>query len=120
MQQKQYYFACRAALFSALILAFSPPSGLRAASAADPLLQGGPVDPCQAGADYVPGRDSSDQAVPPADVGQGPVPVPDQVAVPLGGRQGRGPSRPGQPGDRGYVSLDGRKLDPLLNPPPCK
>ena len=84
----------------------------------DPLLDGGPTAPCAAGADYAPGADANGAAVAPADVGAGPVPVPDAIAIPLnrGHREGR--SRPGLP-DSAYVRIDSARLAPLLNPPPC-
>ena len=85
----------------------------------DPLLDGGPTASCAAGADYAAGTDANGDAVPPADVGSRSVPVPQAIAVPLNqGRPGHrdGPSR--NP-DSAYVSIDGSKLAPLLNPPPC-
>ena len=73
---------------------------------------------------YAAGADATGQAVTPADVGAGRVPVPDQIAVPLAGaprhQTGRGPINPATGGSQGaYVTLDGRKLDALVNPPPC-
>ena len=88
----------------------------------DPLLDGGPTSPCMAGPDYQAGVDVNGHPVVPADQQASRVPVPDQIAVPLhsGQRTGRGGrSVPGQP-DAPYVALDGRKLDPLLNPKPCR
>ncbi len=90
----------------------------------DPLLDGGPTVPCAAGTDYAAGIDANGAAVAPADVAAGPVPVPDAIAIPLnqGHRTGRTRSNTGHPGsapDSAYVSIDGRKLAPLLNPPPC-
>ncbi|HET7084927.1 MAG TPA: hypothetical protein VFI23_09160 [Rhizomicrobium sp.] len=100
----------------------------------DPLLDGGPSDPCAAGVDYAQGLDANGKAVITADVESRPVPVPDSIAIPLAanrqpGSQGKGPgnqstrSTGGNPaalgGDSTYISLDGRKLEPLLNPPPC-
>jgi hypothetical protein len=87
----------------------------------DPLLDGGPTAPCAAGADYAAGTDANGAAVAPADVGARPVPVPQAIAIPLNqGRHRDGSSRPnsGNP-DSAYVSIDGAKLAPLLNPPPC-
>jgi hypothetical protein len=76
------------------------------------------------GPDYVPGLDANGQAVPRADIGAEPVPVPGDLLVPLpnrgafasgrGGR-GRGANEPA------YLVLDGRRLEQLVNPaPPCK
>ncbi len=94
-------------LFLAAIPAFA--ATMAHPSQPDPLLDGGPADPCMARSEYVPGRDAEGHSVVPADVGQARVPVPDQIAVPVN-RKGAG---------RAYVGLDGQKLDPLLNPPPC-
>ena len=92
----------------------------------DPLLDSGPTAPCAAGVDYAAGTDSNGQAVVPADVAARPVPVPDAIAVPLRNApptdRSRGRSAAANPQvgrDSTYVSLDGRKLEPLLNPPPC-
>jgi len=94
----------------------------------DPLLDGGPTAPCAAGADYAPGTDANGNSVIPADVAAGPVPLPDGVAIPLGvsgagnraAARGRRPANPTTLGSEGtYVMLDGKKLEPLLNPSPC-
>jgi hypothetical protein len=88
----------------------------------DPLLDGGPTAPCAAGADYAAGIDTAGQAVIPADVAAGRVPLPDAVAIPLGNTRGGNRRRAHAPvpnGDSAYVSLDGKKLEPLLNPAPC-
>ncbi|HWU55079.1 MAG TPA: hypothetical protein VN175_06220 [Rhizomicrobium sp.] len=106
----------------------------------DPLLDGGPVSPCAASPDYAAGIDVNGRPVVQADVAAARVPLPDSIAIPIGpGRgvgtgQGPGPGRnfgPGRGGrapagpdtasnrDSTYVVLDGRKLEPLLNPPPC-
>ncbi len=79
----------------------------------DPLLDGDQKSACtdlMAGADYAGGTDADGNPVAPADVAAGRVPVPDQVAVPLHGRTR---------GAHAYVGIDGRKLDPLVNPPAC-
>jgi len=85
----------------------------------DPLLDGGATTACAAGADYAAGTDVRGRRVAPADVAAAPVPVPDSIAVPLAQAGPQGRVRPGI-GDSAYVSLDGRKLAPLLNPPPCR
>jgi hypothetical protein len=95
----------RALLVTAAIL-----GGARAIAAdqrPDPLLHAAPQNACQAGADYVAGVDTAGHAVVPADAGGAKVPVPGQIVMPLPGHR------------RGYVVLDGRKLEPLLNPKPC-
>jgi len=92
----------------------------------DPILDGGDTHPCLAGAELASGTDVTGQPVVPADAGASPVPLPDQVLVPLGGeRSRRGPRRgrsrvPAAGPDSGpYVALDGRRLAPLLDPEPC-
>ena len=85
------------------------------------LLDGGPTSPCMAGPDYQAGVDVNGHPVVPADEQASRVPVPDQIAVPLHSGQRavrRDRSVPGQT-DAPYVALDGRRLDPLLNPKPC-
>jgi hypothetical protein len=68
------------------------------------------------GADYAAGLDTEGQPVVPADVAASPMPVPDAIAIPLAGNSRRGPaSLPSS----AYISLDGRKLAPLIHPPAC-
>lgn len=127
MQHTQQYYAKLRRAFFALALGYS---ALAAAPAPkDPILDDGGPTPCQAGADYAAGQDVAGNAVAPADLSGTKVPVPDNVAVPLkqrAGRQGRAQQQDfsqdafqptGQ--DSPYVSLDGKTLDPLLNPEPC-
>ena len=89
----------------------------------DPLLDSGPTSACAAGTDYAAGTDANGQAVVPADVAAGRVPLPDAIAIPLGNNRGNQRARRGRPnrqnGDSAYVTLDGQKLEPLLNPRPC-
>lgn len=85
----------------------------------DPLLDGGETAPCAAQPDYAAGVDATGRPVVPADVGTPPVPVPDAIAVPLHAQGGRRGGLSGR-GDSPFVSLDGRKLAPLLNPRPCR
>ena len=105
------------------------------ASGPDPLLDSGPTVACAAGVDFAPGVDVNGNAVVPADTAGRRVPVPDSIAIPIS-RNRNTPARPA-PGsgrdrqstdnassnasnrDSAYVALDGRKLEPLLNPPPC-
>jgi hypothetical protein len=121
MQRTQYYFT---AVSLALVLAAPAWAGTIARpTPRDPLLDGGDTAACAAGVDYAAGADATGRPVVPADVGAPPVPVPDGIAVPLQGRQqaGRGRSNPNTQGAEGaYVTLDGRKLEPLLNPRPCR
>lgn len=96
-----------------------------AAFAADDILQGAPPGPCaaaMAGADYVPGVDAAGQPVPRADIGAEHVAIPDQVYVPL---SNLGPNRAGrgrggaQPGEGPVATIDGKRLESLINPQPC-
>ena len=93
----------------ALVLA---PNWPAVAATPDPLLDGGPTTPCAAGADFSGGADVNGNPVVPADVGAPRVPVPGRVLVPLhGNRSGK---------DSAYAALDGKKLDALVNPKPCR
>ncbi len=114
MQHTQFNFSrsgtkptLAAILFLAAIPAFA--ATMAHPSKPDPLLDGGPTDPCMARSEYAPGRDAEGHSVTPVDVGQARVPVPDQIAVPVNRKGAK----------QAYVGLDGQKLDPLLNPPPC-
>ena len=128
VHNKQFNFVWSKSLSAvAVLLAGISTPGLAATMAQpskpDPLLDGGPTSSCAAAADYAAGTDANGQAVIPADVAAGRVPLPDAVALPLGNHRGNqtarrgGPNRPN--GDSAYVSLDGKKLEPLLNPQPC-
>ena len=67
----------------------------------DPILTGamdGPCDPALA------------HQVASANIENAPVPMQGQILVPLKGPKGSRPS---------YVAVDGKKLDPLLNPKPA-
>jgi hypothetical protein len=88
----------------------------------DPLLDGGDTTACAAGVDYAAGTDATGKPVVPADAGAPPVPVPGAIAIPLQGRRQAGRANPNAPGggESPYVTLDGRKLEPLLNPKPCR
>ena len=140
MQHKQFNFielGTKAAAFSCLLLAASAAwagagsGSITQPSKPDPLLDGGPTDPCAARVDYADGVDANGKAVVPADVEARPVPLPDSIAVPIGNNrarnQGRNPgrnnARTANPvtlgGDSTYIAIDGRKLEPLVNPPPC-
>jgi hypothetical protein len=122
MQQTQHCFKVP---FLALLLGGPACAGTMARpTPRDPLLDGGDTTACAAGADYIAGADASGKPVVPADVGAPKVPVPDSIAVPVQGSRkqaGRGRSNPNALGSEGaYVTLDGRKLEPLLNPKPCR
>lgn len=143
MQHKQFNFVLAGtnlALVAWAFLAVAPAFGgtIVQPSRPDPLLDGGPTDPCAAGADYAAGIDVNGKPVIPADIAPRRVPLPDAVAIPLttgqatgqgrnhssSDRRGRSPvarsaQKDGTQRDSTYVSLDGRALDPLLNPPLC-
>lgn len=98
----------------------------RPAFAADSLLDPtpGPCATALEGPDYVPGTDANGRAVDPADIGADRVPVPGQILVPLPGiGSGRGTFRGrGSPAGRGapaYATIDGARLDRLVNPEFC-
>ncbi len=132
VHNKQFNFVWRTALLAgaALFLAAGQPvlaapstGTITGPSRPDPLLDGGPTTPCAAAVDYDAGTDANGQPVIPADVAAGRVPLPDGVAIPLGNNRANQRGRRAGPnainGDSAYVSLDGRKLEALLNPPPC-
>lgn len=128
VHNKQFNFVWRKILSAVAALCFGAVQpGLAATMTQppkpDPLLDGGPASPCAVGADYAAGTDANGQAVVPADVAAGRVPLPDAVALPLGNNRGNQTARRGGPdrpnGDSAYVSLAGSKLEPLLNPAPC-
>ena len=125
MQHTQFNGARHVATVILLLAAFPAAAGTMAKpSKPDPLLDGGPTTACAAGADYAAGTDANGNAMVPADVGASAVPVPDQIVIPVGGtaqtRRGRGGINPATGAGGAYVSLDGKKLAPLLNPPACK
>ena len=121
MQQTQFYVVRWVSVL--LLLAAAPVYAATMAkpSKPDPLLDGGPPSPCAAETDYAPGSDVNGHPVAPADIGAPKVPMPDAISVPLhAGRQGHRRGRSQMPGEAPYVSLDGRRLEPLLNPQPCR
>lgn len=78
----------------------------------DPILSApadGPCDPALAQPDLTPGTDVEGHQVASANIENGPLPMQGQVLVPLKTAKGKRPS---------YVTVDGKKLDPLLNPKP--
>ncbi len=108
----------KAALLCGLLALANPAFGGTIAHPAPPgpLLDGGPATACASRPDYAAGTDVNGRPVSPADEAAAPVPVPAQIAVPLRG----GAVNPATGAGTGpYVSLDGKKLDPLINPPPC-
>lgn len=140
MQHKQFNFVWQGTKIAAvawpLFLIWPAFAGsIVQPSRPDPLLDGGPTDPCAASPDYAAGTDVNGKPVVAADVAAGRVPLPDSVAIPIGPSRnavsGPSPRRNFGPGrrpvtpdnasnrDSTWVALDGRKLEPLLNPPPC-
>jgi len=136
VQQKQFNFrwqGTKRTIFALALLAGGPAlaGSIVQPSKPDPLLDGGPTAPCAAGVDYAAGIDVNGQPVVPADTAARPVPVPDSIAIPIGrhapgqnAAQGPTAPNPASPGaasnrDSSYIALDGKKLEPLLNPPPC-
>jgi hypothetical protein len=85
----------------------------------DPLLDGGGTAPCAARTDYAAGRDVHGKPVIPADADTRLLPVPDAIAIPLASAGPNGRVRPAM-GGSAYVSLDGNRVAPLVNPPPCR
>jgi hypothetical protein len=121
MQQAQFYFTKLGLRLTLVLLAATPVQAATMVQqpAPDPLLDGGPTAPCAAETDYAAGSDVNGHHVAPADVGAAKVPVPDAISVPL--HAGAQAHRRGQmPGEVPYVSLDGRRLEPLVNPQPCR
>jgi hypothetical protein len=122
MQQAQFYFVRLCAVLALLAAAPALAGTMAQPHKPDPLLDGGPTAPCAAGVEYAAGSDVNGNPVPPADMGDTHVPLPDNIAVPLHGgpatRQGRHAS--GQAGNSPYIGLDGKRLDPLVNPKPCR
>ncbi|HVZ27563.1 MAG TPA: hypothetical protein VG798_02815 [Rhizomicrobium sp.] len=90
------------------------PAGIADRTKPDPILAAPANGPCDAALDQpdlTPGTDVEGHQVASANIATGPIPLEGQIAVPL--RPARGNST--------YVMVDGKKLDPLLNPkPPCK
>jgi hypothetical protein len=124
MQQTQFNFVklgTKSVLAAMLFLAAIPAFAATMAHPAkpDPLLDGAASDPCMAQSEYVPGRDADGHPVTPADPDAGRVPVPDSIAIPLAGNSPSGARLRPAMGDSAYVSLDGKKLEPLINPPAC-
>lgn len=118
MQQAQENYrkiALGALLVLGLLLAVKPAVSADAPTHPSPrpdILTDAPAGPCdpQSGqADLVPGTDVNGNPVAPADLASGPIPNPGQIAVPLRARRGRDPA---------YVTVDGNKLGPLLDPSP--
>ncbi len=115
--QENYHIAALAALVLVALIfagktAFS--AGMADRGKPDPILNpqaDGPCDPVLASPDLTPGTDVDGHQVASADLAAQPA-FNGQVLVPL-------KPRPGYAGNSAYVVVDGRKLDPLLNPQPA-
>lgn len=115
-QAQQNYKIVHTLVLAILAIPVTAHAGIASRGTPEPLLHDGtqgPCDPGLAGPDYVPGVDVNGNPVPPADLAGRRNPVPDAVLVPLA-KQGRH----GRSGEAPVVAIDGRTLDPILNPPP--
>ena len=74
----------------------------------------GPCDPRLDRPEYVGGADAAGNPVAPADLASARQPVPDEILVPLASR-----GHAGRPGEGPMVGLDGKALEPILNPSPA-
>lgn len=125
MQHAQFYFTKIGAFLVLLASAPALAATMAQPHKPDPLLDGGPTSPCAESPDYAGGTDVNGRPVAAADEGAQRVPVPDEIAVPLhaGSQPGRQAAhgRPQQAmGESSYVSIDGKRLEPLVNPKPCR
>ena len=120
---QQNYLRTRTAILAALLAMAAGTAwaaGIANRSAPDPLLDGpvqGPCDPKLAQPDYVGGTDVYGKPVEQADLPHAKVPVPGEILVPLPNRTGgmaRGQSNAGP-----LVAVNGKALDPTLNPAPA-
>jgi hypothetical protein len=96
----------------ALTVGTARSAGIANPGAADPLREvRGPCDPRLDRPDYVGGSDVAGNPVAPADLAVARQPVPGEILVPLGHRE-----RAGQSSEGPMVGLDGKALEPILNP----
>ena len=120
MQHAQLNFVRYGTVAALLLMGLPAQAGSVAKpSKPDPLLNSGPTVPCAARADYAAGLDVHGKPVTPADVGDQRLPVPDAIAIPLASAGPNSRVRPSR-GGSAYVSLDGNRVAPLVNPPPCR
>jgi len=117
--QQNYNLMCGLVLTGWVVMAATGTvhAGIAVRNAPELLLHDGArgdCDPGLAGPDYVPGVDVNGNPVRPADLARREIPVPDTVLVPLAKR-----GRHGRSGEGPVVALDGRSLDPILNPLPA-
>jgi hypothetical protein len=116
VQQAQQNYKVAAALIG-LLMALRGSAGAAAIvhpTPPNPLLSDGkpgPCDPRLGQPDYVGEVDVAGNPVAPASVPSARIPVPEEILVPVDGPRGHG-------GDGPVAALDGRALDPLVNPAP--
>ncbi len=99
----------------ALMVAVGRPAFAGSPTRNDILLDGAAKGPCEPGLgqpDYVAGVDVNGNPVAPADLPVARRPVPDEILVPLGNKQGHS-------GEGPIIAMSGRALDPILNPRPA-
>jgi hypothetical protein len=119
VQQAQQYCRLLAMTILIVLLALTVgtarSAGIASRGAADPPRQiRGSCDPRLDRPDYVGGADVAGNPVAPADLAAARQPVPDEILVPLGHKERSGRSSEGP-----MVGLDGKALEPILNPTPA-
>ncbi len=119
MQQAQQYCRLLAMTILIVLLALTigtaRSAGITGRGASDPLREvKGPCDSRLDQPDYIGGTDVSGNPVAPADLAVAGQPVPDEILMPLGQR-----ARAGRSGEGPIVGLDGKALEPILNPSPA-
>jgi hypothetical protein len=120
-QAQQNYKKLLAAIVTGLVtvaaMGSSADAGIAVREAPEPLLHDdakGPCDPQLQGPDFVPGVDVNGDPVRSADLARAASPVPAEILVPLRSR-----ARSAHSGGTPVVALDGKALDPVLNPAPA-
>jgi hypothetical protein len=119
MQNKQqnYNLMLLTAFFGVAVISEALAGGpIARPQPSQPMLRDGGSGPCDPGLDapdMIAGVDVGGHPVPAAGM-RAPVPIPDQILVPR-----KKDRRRGRAGDAPMVALDGRTLDPLLNPLPA-
>jgi hypothetical protein len=121
-QTQQNYKKTAATAFVGLLawMAISPVhAGIAVRDAPDLLLHDGGAktrcDPRLSEPGFVPGTDVDGRPVPPADLAGARTPIPAEILVPL--RNGK--QRNARPGETPVIALDGKALEPILNPAPA-
>ena len=120
MQQAQQYCRLLAmtiliVLLLALTVGTARSAGVASRGPSDPLREvAGPCNSRLDRPDYVGGTDVSGNPVAPADLATARQPIPDEILVPLASK-----GRRGRPSEGPMVGLDGKALEPILNPSPA-